>query len=70
VLFVIEDSERNVIDQKLIETDLHFRHGIKSMRCTFKQIGENMEFDNNTHILKVMGKEIGFVYYRCGYQLE
>lgn len=29
-----------------------------------------IEFDKETHILKIMGKEIGFVYYRSGYQEE
>jgi glutathione synthase len=40
------------------------------MRCTLKEISENMDFDRDTHVLKVMGKEIGFVYYRSGYQVE
>jgi 6-phosphofructokinase len=37
------------------------------MRLNFKEIKEMMEFDKETHILKIMGKEIGFVYYRSGY---
>jgi hypothetical protein len=38
VLFVVEDSERNVIDQKFIETELQTNFGIKSMRLTFAEI--------------------------------
>ena len=67
VLFVIEEKERNVTDQKITEAELQFTYGIKSLRCTFKEIYENMEFDKNNHILKINGKEIGFVYYRSGY---
>lgn len=29
-----------------------------------------MEFDQDTHVLKIRGREIGFVYYRSGYQVE
>lgn len=70
VLFVVEDSERNVIDQKFIETELQTKYGIKSMRLTFSEIFQQQEFDKETHVLKIRGKEIGFVYYRCGYQVE
>jgi hypothetical protein len=35
-----------------------------------EQIGEEAEFDQNNHVLKLRGKEIGFVYYRSGYQVE
>lgn len=37
------------------------------MRCNFKEIKSWMSFDENTHVLKIRGKEIGFVYYRSGY---
>jgi len=40
------------------------------MRCTFADIHKMMDFDKDTHILKIRGKEIGFVYYRVGYQVE
>ena len=35
VLFVVESIERNVIDQKVIETELQRVHGVKSMRLSF-----------------------------------
>lgn len=38
VIFVVEDAERNVVDQKLIEVHLQKTAGIKSMRMTFNQI--------------------------------
>ena len=67
VLFVVDEKERNVIDQKVIETELQRLHGIPSMRCTLAQINALMVFNEDTHILKIRGKEIGFVYYRSGY---
>lgn len=67
---MVTDDERNVIDQKIMEYELQSTHGIKSMRCTMEQIGEEAEFDQNNHVLKLRGKEIGFVYYRSGYQVE
>jgi len=35
VLFVIEDEERNICDQKWIEHQIYQAHKIKSMRMTF-----------------------------------
>ena len=40
------------------------------MRMTFSEIHKMHSFDQKTHVLTVRGKEIGFVYYRCGYQVE
>lgn len=70
VLFVVEEVERNVIDQKIIEVELQRVHGIKSMRLSFSQIEKLSEMDPETNILRIRGKEIGFVYYRAGYQVE
>jgi glutathione synthase len=64
---VITDDERNVIDQKIMEYELQATYKINSMRCTLEQIGEEAEFDQNNHVLRLRGKEIGFVYYRSGY---
>lgn len=46
------------------------KYGIKSMRLNFKQIHDRMTLDDETHVLHIDGKEIGFVYYRSGYQVE
>ena len=66
-MFVIEDDERNVVDQKVIEVELQEKYEIKSMRLTFKEIAKYAVMDKNTHVLTVKGREIGLVYYRCGY---
>lgn len=67
MLFVVEDSERNIIDQKVIEADLYRRYKIHSMRCTFEEIGKYGKIDEQSR-LTVHNREIGFVYYRTGYQ--
>lgn len=67
VLFVVENDERNVIDQKSIEFEIADQFGIQSMRCTFLEIAEHGSVDGEG-ILWVHGREIGFVYYRSGYQ--
>ena len=36
------------------------------MRLTFSEIFENMQMDEK-HVLRVKGREVGFVYYRSGY---
>jgi hypothetical protein len=46
VLFVIDEHERNVTDQKLIETYLQINHGIQSIRATFVEIGREMQVDS------------------------
>lgn len=38
VLFIIEDIERNTVDQKIIEAQLSFKHGIYAMRATFADV--------------------------------
>jgi len=70
VLFLVTPDERNVIDQKIIEYELQVKYGLKCMRCTFQEIKDEGNIDKDTHILRVRGEEIGFVYYRSGYQIE
>lgn len=38
VLFVVEDTERNMLDQKVIEAELQLKAGISSVRATFAEI--------------------------------
>jgi len=66
----VEDNERNKIDQKALETELQFKHGIKSMRLNLTEIKSEIVLDEKTHVITIRGKEIGFVYYRSGYQVE
>lgn len=68
VLFVCEDDERNLCDQKAIEHDLMKNLGIKSMRKTLNELIAQSVFCPKTKVLRVDGNEIGFVYYRTCYQ--
>lgn len=67
---MVDRVERNICDQKWIEKTLYENFGIKSMRMTFDQIRKHSQIDGNTNALLVNDKEIAFVYYRTGYQLE
>lgn len=66
-LIVIEKTDRNIGDQKMLEAALYFDHGIKSMRMSLPEIQENGCVDKETGNLYVDGQLIGFVYYRSGY---
>ena len=70
MLFVIEADERNVVDQKIIEVKLQQQFGIFSMRRTLSQIASDGSIDPNTKQLSIDDIEIGFVYFRTGYQAE
>ena len=70
VLFVCEDDERNLCDQKAVEYDLMANLGIKSMRKTLKELIAQSVLCPKTKVLKVDGNEIGLVYYRTCYQQE
>ncbi len=54
VLFVVEDKERNVIDQKVIEIELFRRYKIHSMRCEFSCIEKCAVVDPETGVLRLL----------------
>ena len=54
----------------MTEFILQTNHNVRSMRRTFKELSINAKIDPKTKILTVEGREIGFVYYRTGYQLN
>ena len=66
-LFIIEENERNLGDQKCLESELYDRQGIKTLRATFAEVWKTYEIDPATKVLRVQGREIGLVYYRTGY---
>lgn len=71
VLFVVEENESNLYDQKLIEYNLLKIYGINSVRCPFKDIKTHFEYstENKRLIHKTTNREVGVVYYRTGYDL-
>lgn len=71
VLFVIDEGERNICDQKWIEVELFEKYGIKSMRLTLSQVAKRVMRKEEDGALYIDGnREIALVYYRTGYQVE
>eukprot|EP01016_Furgasonia_blochmanni_P049196 TRINITY_DN743_c0_g1_i6.p1 TRINITY_DN743_c0_g1~~TRINITY_DN743_c0_g1_i6.p1 ORF type:complete len:631 (-),score=182.75 TRINITY_DN743_c0_g1_i6:507-2399(-) len=66
VLFVVDDFEGNLFDQRSLESSL-LERGVECLRRSFSKIKDTLVVDPTTGILTVEGKEISVVYYRCGY---
>lgn len=69
VAFIIQNHERNVFDQRIIEYNLLQRHKIKSVRLTLDELHVHTSVDpkNKRLFLKNSGQEIALVYFRSGY---
>lgn len=73
VLFIVQDSERNVFDQRLLEYHLLADHGIQTARLTLPQIAQSARLDDDRRLIipKVTAQgetsEISVVYFRAGY---
>uniref|UniRef100_A0A8D0L1R3 Glutathione synthetase n=1 Tax=Sphenodon punctatus TaxID=8508 RepID=A0A8D0L1R3_SPHPU len=65
VMFLVEDTQRNIFDQRCIENELWNRN-IQVIRRMFKDVFEKASLDNDKR-LYMDGKEIAVVYYREGY---
>lgn len=66
VLFVVEENEKNVVDQYALEYRLLQRHGISVLRRTLGQIHHRSELTAEQHLM-VDNIEIGLVYFRSAY---
>jgi glutathione synthase len=71
ILFVVQDSERNSVDQRLLEFRLFEQHRIPVLRKSLTALGTITTVDAKTGALVVhdMGAswEVAVVYYRAGY---
>lgn len=70
ILFVVQENERNVFDQRTLEYNLFKNHGIRVVRLTISQIATHTTMSNDKTkklYLKSTGEEIGLVYFRAGY---
>ncbi|KAH9831388.1 uncharacterized protein C8Q71DRAFT_301509 [Rhodofomes roseus] len=78
ILFVVQENERNVFDQRWIEYELLEKHGIHVVRQTFRQLGQSVTVDSATRVLRITtpsgllsdgskSVEISTVYFRAGY---
>ncbi|SCW01363.1 LAFE_0D10924g1_1 [Lachancea fermentati] len=69
VAFIVQDGERNVFDQRIIEYNLFKLYGIKSVRITIHDVHLKTVVDSKTKRLYYLetGEEISLVYFRAGY---
>lgn len=69
VAFVVQDGERNVFDQRIIEYNLLQRHGIQTVRFTLEQVKTHTFMDSNSKRLfwRKSGQEIAVIWFRSAY---
>lgn len=68
VLFVIDENERNICDQKWIEIESYEKFRVRSMRLTLQEVHKRVKKDKDRGTLLIDGMlEIALVYYRTGY---
>lgn len=69
VAFIVQQGERNVFDQRILEYNLLDKFGIKSVRITIHEIHTKTSVDPESKRLtyKPTGEEISVVYFRAGY---
>ena len=66
VVFVVEDKERNFIDQYTLEYCLVAKYAITVVRKTLAELSNDMHV-NSEGFVSVDGQEVALVYYRSGY---
>lgn len=74
VLFIVQDGEKNVFDQRWLEYELLERHDIKTHRISLPQVPDLITLDSETRALvyhppyaQDTQTEISTVYFRAGY---
>jgi glutathione synthase len=73
VLFVVQDPERNVFDQRLLEYSLLEESGIRSFRLPFHHTLNDTKLDSNRNLLYTPPNspstvyEVTTIYFRSGY---
>lgn len=67
ILFIIQEGERNVFDQRHIEYSLIENHQLKSYRLSLEKVQEEVVINNDKLYIKQTMDEVSVVYYRSGY---
>lgn len=73
VVFLVQDTERNVFDQRHLEYMLLARHGVRAFRVPFSKIRSYTKLDNERNLLYTPPHassqtwEVSVVYFRAGY---
>ncbi|XP_041859049.1 glutathione synthetase [Melanotaenia boesemani] len=65
VMFLVEDVQRNIFDQRYIESEL-WKKNISTIRKRFDDVYKTGSLDQNKRLF-VDGKEVAVVYFRNGY---
>ncbi|XP_015280725.1 PREDICTED: glutathione synthetase [Gekko japonicus] len=65
VMFLVEETQRNIFDQRCVENEL-WKRNIRVIRRRFKDVFEKASLDNDKR-LHIDGEEVAVVYYREGY---
>lgn len=72
MIFIVQDPERNVFDQRLVEYELHTA-GVRSFRLAFKDVLQHTELDAERRLIyrpphaPEEAHEVTTVYLRAGY---
>ena len=68
VLFVVQPSERNAVDQLLLQTRLWDAHGVRSVSRTLAQVHIEGRLDGpKRRLILGDGAEVAVAYFRAGY---
>ncbi|SCU84793.1 LANO_0C02410g1_1 [Lachancea nothofagi CBS 11611] len=69
VAFIVQENERNVFDQRILEYNLLDKYGIKSVRISIQEVHIKTSIHAETKRLyyEHTGEEISVVYFRAGY---
>ncbi|KAI7493905.1 glutathione synthase [Hortaea werneckii] len=73
VIFLVQDPERNVFDQRHLEYALNSTHGVKTFRLTFARVLADTEVDASRKLIyspphsPTKKFEVSLVYFRAGY---
>ncbi|XP_005986742.1 glutathione synthetase [Latimeria chalumnae] len=66
VLFLVEDEQRNILDQRYVEAELWDRN-IRVIRRQFVYVSDRGSLDKDRRLF-IDGQEIAVIYYRSGYE--
>ncbi|XP_008299571.1 glutathione synthetase [Stegastes partitus] len=65
VVFLVEESQRNIFDHRYIENEL-WKRNIRTIRRRFEEVSKTASLDENKRLF-VDGQEVAVVYFRNGY---
>lgn len=73
VIFLVQDVERNVFDQRHLEYELNQAHGVRTFRLPFSRVLKDSKVDDSRKLIYIPPQspkkqyEVTVVYFRAGY---